>query len=166
MCIMLGCLVKELLSQPIWAKTIKSRISLFGCENLSLSFTLDLVVFYLLYSSILSINWCISYADFIVRDFLRSEFMGSPTLKVQTATSLKSPSISLKSSQYLSEYVFKDFPSLVATESKESKGLGTLLHVTNLAPNIFVNSSYDLIDPSSSPLNHLMAVGPRLDGKT
>lgn len=47
MCIMLGCLVKELPSQPVGSKTIKSRISLFWCENLSLSFTLDLVVFYL-----------------------------------------------------------------------------------------------------------------------
>ena len=46
MCIMLGCLVEELSSRPIGAKTIRSRISPFGCENLSLSFTLDLVVFH------------------------------------------------------------------------------------------------------------------------
>ena len=59
-----------------------------------------------------------SRAGFIVRDFLRSEFMW------------------------------------------------TLLQVTNLVPNALVNSSYDLIDPSFNPSNHLMAMGLRLDGKT
>ena len=120
----------------------------------------------LLYSSILSINWCISCMSFIMRDFLRSKFIGSPTLKVRTGTSSKSPLISLKNSQYLSEYVFKDSPFLIAIESKESKGLGILLHVTNLTPNTLVNSSYDLIDPSSNPSNYLMAMSSRVDGKT
>ena len=51
-------------------------------------------------------------------------------------------------------------------ESKESRGLRTRLHVTNLAPNAFVSSSKDPIDPSSRPSNHLMATGLRLEGKT
>ena len=45
-------------------------------------------------------------------------------------------------------------------------GLGALLQVTNLAPNVLVNSSYNLIDPSSNPSNHLMVVGPKLEGNT
>ena len=44
--------------------------------------------------------------------------------------------------------------------------MGTLLQVTNLVPNALVNSSHDLMDPSFNPSNHLIAVGPRLDGKT
>lgn len=101
-----------------------------------------------------------------MRDFLKLEFIGIPTLKVLAATFPKPPSISLKSSQYLSEYVHKDSPFLMAMERKESRGLGTLLHATNLALNAFVSLLYDLMDPSLSPLNHLMAVGPSFEGKT
>lgn len=54
----------------------------------------------------------------------------------------------------------------MAIESKEFKVLGTLLCVTNLALNALVNSSYNLIDPSFSLLNHLMVVRLRLDRKT
>ena len=51
-------------------------------------------------------------------------------------------------------------------ESKESRCLRTQLHVINLAPNAFVSSSKDPIDPSSRPSNHLIATRPRLEGKT
>ena len=47
-------------------------------------------------SSMWTINWYMSWASFSVKDFLRFEFMESPTLKVRTATSSKSSSISLK----------------------------------------------------------------------
>ena len=58
---------------------------------------------------------------------------------MRVTTSLKFPSISLKKSQNLSKYILKDSPSLMAMESKESRGLGALLHVTNLALNTFVS---------------------------
>ena len=102
----------------------------------------------------------------MVRDFLKSEYIGSPILKVRIATSSKSPTILLKSSQYLSKYVFRDSPSLIAIESRQSKGLGTLLHVTSQALKALVNSSYDLMDPSFNLSNHLMAMGSRLERKT
>ena len=51
-------------------------------------------------------------------------------------------------------------------ESKESRCLGTRVHVTNLALNAFVSSSKDPIDPSSRPSNHLIATVSRLEGKT
>ena len=51
-------------------------------------------------------------------------------------------------------------------DNKESKGLGTLLHVTNLTLNALVSSSKDLIEPSSNPSNYLMATVLSLEGKT
>ena len=51
-------------------------------------------------------------------------------------------------------------------DNRESKGLGTLLHVTNLTPNSLVSSSKDLMEPSSNLSNPLMTTGPRLKGKT
>lgn len=101
-----------------------------------------------------------------MRDFLNLKFEGNPTSKGLAAMPPKSPLISLKSSQYLLKYTLEDSPSLMAMVCKKSMGFGTLLHVINLAPNALVNSSNDLMDPSSNPSNHLMAVGPRLRGKT
>jgi len=37
----------------------------------------------------------------------------------------------------------------MAMDKKESRGLRTLLHVANLAPNALVSFLKDLIDPSS-----------------
>ena len=40
--------------------------------------------------------------------------------------------------------------------NNELMGFNTLLHVTNLAPNVVMNSLYYRIDPLSNPLNHLI----------
>ena len=103
---------------------------------------------------------------FLVNDFLKSCSVGRPTLKFLMATSLKSPSISLNISQYLSEYVFKVSLSHMVIDNRESEGRGTLLQVTNQAPNALVISLKELIEPSLRPSNYLIAIGARLDGNT
>ena len=92
--------------------------------------------------------------------------VGKLTLKVLIATSLKSPSISLNISQYLSEYVFRVSPSCMVIDSREPKGRGTLLQVIERAPKALVSSLKELIEPSFRPSNHLIATGPKLDGNT
>ena len=57
-------------------------------------------------------------------------------------------------------------PSRMVKDNKEPKGRETLLQVTNQAPNALVSSLKDLIEPSLIPSNHLIAIGPRLDGNT
>ena len=114
-----------------------------------------------LYSSIWSMSWHTLLAGFLVKDFLKSCLAGKPTLKVLIVTSSKFPSISLKISQYLSEYVFRVSPSRMAIDSKESKGRGTLLQVTKWAPKALVSSWKELIDPSPNPPNHLIVTGPK-----
>ena len=74
---------------------------------------------------------CTLLTSFLVKDFIKSCSVGRPTLKTLIAISLKSPSISLNISQYLSKYVFKVSFSHIAIGSKESNGRGTLLQVTN-----------------------------------
>ena len=54
----------------------------------------------------------------------------------------------------------------MAIDNKESTSLGTLLQVMNLAPNAFVSSSKDPIDPSSKASNQCIATGPKLEGNT
>ena len=82
------------------------------------------------------------------------------------ATSLKSPSTSLNISQHLSEYVFKVSPSLMDKDNKEAKGRATLLHVTKRDPNAWVSSLKESMEPAFRLLNHLIAIGPKLDGNT
>ena len=77
----------------------------------------------------------------------------------------KSPSISLYISQYLSEYAFKVSPSRMDRDSSESKGLDTLLHVTKWEPKDWVSSLKEFMELTLNPLNHLIATGPRLEGK-
>ena len=103
---------------------------------------------------------------FPVKDFFRSCLTGKPTLKVLIATSSKFPSILLNISQYLSEYVFKVSPSRIAMDNKESKGRRTLLQVTKRAPNARVSFLKELIEPSFRLINHLIAIGPKLNGNT
>ena len=111
-------------------------------------------------------SWRTLLIGFLVNDFLKSCSVGRPTLKFLMATSLKSPSISLNISQYLSEYVFKVSLSHMVIDNRESEGRGTLLQVTNQAPNALVISLKELIEPSLRPSNYLIAIGPRLDGNT
>ena len=58
------------------------------------------------------------------------------------------------------------FLSVIVIDSKESKGWGTLLYVTDRALKALVSSRKELIEPSSNPSNHLIAKGPKLDGNT
>lgn len=138
----------------------------FGVKTLSFPLPWTWSSLTLLWLSRWSINWCIFLAGFMVRDFLKPEFIGSPTLKVLITTSSKSPSISLKSSQYLSKKVFKVSPSFISMDGKESKELRILLQVINLASNALVSFSLDPIKPSSNPSNHLTIMGPRLERNT
>ena len=89
-----------------------------------------------------------------------------PTVKVLIATSSKSPSISLNISQYLSVYAFTDFPSLIDMDNKESRGWRTLLHVMNREQNDWVSFLKELMEFVLSPSNHLIGIGPKLDGNT
>ena len=66
----------------------------------------------------------------------------------------------------MSEYIFKVPPSRMDKDSKESKGRGTLVHVIKREPNAQVSSLKEFIEPVFKPLNHLIAMGPKLDGKT
>ena len=58
------------------------------------------------------------------------------------------------------------FLSVIVIDSKESKGWGTLLYVTDWALKALVSSRKELIEPSSNPSNHLIATGPKLDVNT
>ena len=81
------------------------------------------------------------------------------------ATSSKSPSISLYISQYLSEYVFKVFPSRIDKDNSESKG-GTLLQVIKREPKAWVSSLKEFMELALKLSNHLITTGPKLKGNT
>ena len=51
-------------------------------------------------------------------------------------------------------------------DSKDPKGRGTLLQVIKRAPKARVSFLKDSIEWALKPLNHLIATGPKLDGKT
>ena len=51
-------------------------------------------------------------------------------------------------------------------DSKESKGRGTLIHVIKWEPNARVSLLKEFIKPVFKPSNHLIAMGPKLDGNT
>ena len=111
-------------------------------------------------------SWHILVIGLPVRDFLKPCSVGRPTLKVLMATSLKSPYISLKISQYLFEYVFRVSPSRMDNDSKESKGQGTLLHIIKREPHARVSSLKESMEFALRPSNHLIATGPRPDENT
>ena len=48
-------------------------------------------------------------------------------------------------------------------DSNESKGLGTLLQVTKREPMARVSSLKEFMELALKPLNHLIAIGPRLE---
>ena len=50
-------------------------------------------------------------------------------------------------------------------ESKDPRGNGTLLHVIKRASKDWVSFLKESIELIFKPLNHLIAIGPRLDGK-
>ena len=56
--------------------------------------------------------------------------------------------------------------SLPDMDNKESKGWGTLLHVTNREQNDSVSFLKELIEFVFSLSNHLIAIGPKLDENT
>ena len=51
-------------------------------------------------------------------------------------------------------------------DNKESKGRGILLHVIKWDLNARENSLKEPIELAPRPLNHLIAIGPKLDGNT
>ena len=59
-----------------------------------------------------------------------------------------------------------DFPSLIDMDNKESKGRETLLYVMNRETNDWVSFLKELIEFVLSPSNHLIGIGPKLDGNT
>ena len=50
-------------------------------------------------------------------------------------------------------------------DSKDPKGRGTLLHVIKRALKDWISFLKESIEFSFNPLNHLIANGPKLDGK-
>ena len=59
-----------------------------------------------------------------------------------------------------------DSPSLIDIDNKESKGWGTLLHVMNREQNDWMSFLKEMIELVLSPSNHLISIGPKLDGNT
>ena len=57
-------------------------------------------------------------------------------------------------------------PSLIDMDNKESKGWGTLLHVMNRKQTDWVSFLKELIEFVLSSSNHLIGIGPKLDGNT
>jgi len=57
-------------------------------------------------------------------------------------------------------------PSRMVIDNRDSKGRGTLLQVTNLDSNALVSSLKEVIDPSLKSSNHIISIGPRIDGNT
>ena len=51
-------------------------------------------------------------------------------------------------------------------DNKESKGQGTLLLVMKQEPKAWVSYLKELTEFGLKPLNHLIAIGPKLDGNT
>ena len=51
-------------------------------------------------------------------------------------------------------------------DSNALKGQGTLLFVTKREPKAWVSCLYESMEFAFKPLNHLIATGPKLDGKT
>ena len=51
-------------------------------------------------------------------------------------------------------------------DSREDRGRGTLLQVMKRDPNAWVSSLKEFIELAFKLSNHLIATGPRLDGKT
>ena len=51
-------------------------------------------------------------------------------------------------------------------DNKESKGRGTLLHVIKKDPNAWVSSLMESMELAPKLSNHLMAMGPKLEGNT
>ena len=51
-------------------------------------------------------------------------------------------------------------------DSSESRDRGTLLHVIKRKPNAQVSSLKEFMEFDFRPSNHLIAIGPKLDGKT
>ena len=134
-------------------------------DNLSLSPPL-LLVFLNPFIFVNTVHKLTLLTSFLAKDFLKSCSAGRPTLKVLTATSSKSLSISLNTSQYLSEYVFRVSLSHMNMDNRESKGRGTLLHVIKRDPNTRVSSLKKSMEPAPRPSNHLIALGPKLEGNT
>ena len=50
-------------------------------------------------------------------------------------------------------------------DRKDPKGRGTLLHMIKRAPKDWVRFLKESIEFAFKPLNHLIAIGPKLDGK-
>ena len=51
-------------------------------------------------------------------------------------------------------------------DSNALKGQGTLLFVMKREPKAWVSCLYESMEFAFKPLNHLIAIGPKLDGKT
>ena len=51
-------------------------------------------------------------------------------------------------------------------DSRESRGQGILLQVIKWEPNARVSFLKESMEFALRPLNHLIALGPKLDGKT
>ena len=111
-------------------------------------------------------SWHRLATGFPVRDFLKPCSVGRSLLKVLMATSSKLPSIPLYISQYLSEYVFRVSPSLILKDSRDDRGRGTLLQVMKREPNAWVSFLKEFMESGFMLSNHIIATGPRLDGKT
>ena len=101
-------------------------ITPFGGDDLLLSFPFPCSwsSSTLLYLSILSISWRTLVTSLPVRDFLKPCLVGRPLLNVLMATLSWFSSISLYTSQYLSEYAFKVSPSCIDKDNNELRVVG------------------------------------------
>ena len=51
-------------------------------------------------------------------------------------------------------------------DNNESRGRGTLLYMIKREPNAWMSSLKELMELAFRPSNHIIAIGPKLDGKT
>ena len=159
-------------SRPVVIILVRPKISPFLRNNLSFPFSLLLIVFYVVdrllsfYTYQLDPLTGTNLWQACLSEISSNRARVGPTLKVLIATSSKLPLISLNISQYLSAYTFTYSPSLIDMDSRESRGWGTLLHVMNREQNDWISFLKELMEFVLSPSNHLIGIGPKLDGNT
>ena len=159
------CPVKSLLKLLLLYRSDLKSIPFWGI-TFSFPFPCSRSSFILLYLSFRSISYRTLVTDLPVKDFLKPCSVGRPLLKVLMATSSKLLSISLYISQYLSEYAFRVSPSRMDNDNNELRGWGTLVFVMKREPKAWISCLYESMEFVFKSLNHLIATGPRLDGKT
>ena len=146
-----SCQSNIIFSRSSGIELVRPKIPYLLRDNLRFTFSLLLIFL----NSLIFINSVHKLTHtsnrFTGQWFPQSCSLGRSILKVLMTTFSKSPSISLYISQYLSEYAFRVSPSCMDRDSSESKGLGTLLHVTKREPKDCASSVKEFMELAFNP---------------